>query len=317
MTFRSVDLLWLVAVVPLAVAFLLWRERIRARVGRRFVNERLRGISSPWRSIRPWILGAALAAALVALAGPFAGYRVVPIVARETNRVLVMDVSNSMGAEDVGTSRLSAAKALAIRLAEGQSGRVALVVFEGAPEVASPLTSDTAAVASLIDTITTGEVGEPGSDVGSALLEAMRLVESDPLQKADIVVISDGEDQGTRVGEALRSARLRSMTISTIVVGSAEGARIPTPAGPMRNDSGEPVVTRARTDVMSQIASSSGGVMLQNPFGARALDPLLRDTRSATERQTTARIPVERYQWPLALAFLAFFAGSLLHRGAE
>jgi Ca-activated chloride channel family protein len=317
MTFRSPSLLWILALVPLAIAFFYWRERVRTRVARRFVNERLRGVTIPWRALRPWLLGTALAFAVLALAGPFAGYRDVPIVARETNRVLVMDVSNSMGAEDVGTSRLSAAKALAIRLADAQSGRVGLVVFEGAPEVASPLTSDTAAVASLIDTITTGEVGEPGSDVGSALIEAMRLIESDPLQKSDIVVISDGEDQGTRVDEALRSAKLRSMTISTIVVGSGDGATIPTQRGPMRNDSGEPVVTRARTDVMAQIASSSGGRMLQNPFGADALDPLLRDTRNATERQTTARIPVERYQWPLALAFLAFFAGSLLHRGAE
>lgn len=317
MTFRNPSLLWILALVPVAMIFFYWRERVRTDVARRFVNERLRGVSAPWRQLRPWILGAALAATVVALAGPFAGFRIVPIVARETNRVLVMDVSNSMGAEDVGTSRLSAAKALAIRLADAQSGRLALVVFEGAPEVASPLTSDTAAVASLIDTITTGEVGEPGSDVGSALLAAMQLVESDPLQKADIVVISDGEDQGTRVEEALRGAKLRSIAISTIVVGSADGATIPTSRGPMRNDSGEAVITRARTDVMSHIASGSGGLMLQNPFGADALGPLLRDTRSATERQTTARIPVERFQWPLALAFIAFLTGSFLHRGAE
>lgn len=317
MTFRSVTLLWLLALVPLALAFFFWRERVRSGIARRFVNERLRGVSMPWRSLRPWLLGLTIACGVVAAAGPFAGYEIVPVIARETSRVLVMDVSNSMGAEDVGTSRLSAAKALAIRLANAQQGRVALVVFEGSPVVASPLTSDTEAVAALIDTITTGEVGEPGSDVGSALIAAMQLIENEPLQKADIVVLSDGEDQGTRVAEALNRARLRGTVISTIVVGSSEGAIIPTSRGPLRNDAGEPVITSARSDVMATIASSSGGTMLQNPFGADALDPLLEDTRTATERATVARIPVERFQWPLGLALIAFFAASLLNRGAE
>lgn len=317
MTFRSVTLLWLLAIVPFVLAFFLWRENVRAGVARRFVNERLRGVSVPLRWLRPWLLGLAFVCSVLTAAGPFAGYETVPIVARETNRVLVMDVSNSMAAEDVGTSRLSAAKALAIRIASAQQGRVGLVVFEGAPEVVSPLTSDTDAVAALIDTITTGEVGEPGSDVGSALLAAMQLIENDPLQKADIVVLSDGEDHGTRVREALARASLRATAISTIVIGTPRGATIPTSRGPLRDDGGEPVITAARTDVMESIASASGGMLLVNPFGAAALDPLIRDTRSATERATVARIPVERYQWPLALAFLAFCTGSLLHRGAE
>lgn len=317
MTFRSTQLLWLLALVPFAVAFLWWRERLRTGIARRFVTERLRGVSMPVRAARPWILGAALVASIVAAAGPFAGYQIVPVTAREANRVLVIDVSNSMAAQDVGTSRLSAAKALAIRLAEAQSGRAGLVVFEGAPEVASPLTSDTAAVAALIDTIAPGEVGEPGSDVGSALLAAMQLIESEPLQTADVVVISDGEDQGTRVDEAVRAAKLRSIPISTIVVGSSEGATIPTARGTLRNESGEPVITRARTDAMARIASSANGTMLQNPFAADALDPLLRDPRTATERQTTAQIPIQRFQWPLAFAVLAFLGASILHRGAE
>ena len=317
MTFRSPSMLWLLALVPLAVLFLVWRERLRNAIGRRFVNERLRGGARAMRALRPWSLAAALVALTLAVAGPFAGYTLVPVVARETNRVLVMDVSNSMAAEDIGTSRLSAAKGLAIRIAQAQRGRTALVVFEGAPEVVSPLTSDNDAVAALIDTLTTGEVGQPGSDVGSAILAALQLIESDPAQKADIVVLSDGEEQGSRVDQALQRARIPGVPISTIVVGTARGARIPTPHGPLRNEAGEPVTTYARTEVMEAIAARTGGLMLENPFGEHSIDPLLRDPRNGTERQTHARVPVERYQWPLAGAFVALFAASLLQRGAE
>jgi Ca-activated chloride channel family protein len=317
MSFRVATMLWLLALVPFTLAFFVVRERKRGKIARRFASERLRGASSHLRAFRPWLLGIALIFAIVALAGPHAGFHLVPIVAREANRVLVIDVSNSMAAEDVGTSRLSAAKALAMRLADAQQGRVALVVFEAEPEVVSPLTTDTIAVAALIDTIGTGEIGQPGSDLGSAILAALRLIESDAAQRADIVVISDGEEQGVRVREAIQRAKSRGVEVSTIVVGSAQGGTIPTGTGPLRDESGNIVTTYARSEAMSEVARETGGTMLENPFAARALDPLLRNGRSATQRQTEARVPIDRYQWPLALAFVALFGGSLLHRGAE
>jgi Ca-activated chloride channel homolog len=316
MSFRVTTMLWLLALVPFVVAFFVVREKMRERISRRFVR-RAESPSLQVRKWRPWLIGIAVASAIVALAGPHAGFHLVPIVAREANRVLVIDVSNSMAAEDVGTSRLSAAKALAIRLANAQEGRIALVIFEGEPLVVSPLTTDTDAVAALIDTVAPGETGEPGSDTGGALLAALRLIESDALQKADIVVISDGEEQGARVTEAVQRAKTRGIVVSTIVVGSAGGSTIPTPRGPLRDESGEVVTTYARTEVLEQIARESGGTMLENPFGARALDPLLREAKAATRRETHTRVPIDRYQWPLAFALVALLGGSLMHRGAE
>lgn len=316
MSVRVIAVLWLLALVPFVLALFIARERTRTRIARRFVSERLRP-AGPRRGLRPWLLGIALALAILALAGPHAGFRLVPIVAREANRVLVIDVSNSMAAEDVGTSRLSAAKGLAMRLANAQEGRIALVVFEGVPEVVSPLTTDTDAVSALIDTVAPGEVGEPGSDLGSAIVAALRLIENDAAPSADIVVLSDGEEQGVRVREAVQRAKTRGVEVSTIVVGSAEGSTIPTGRGPLRDESGEVVTTIARTDVMSEVARETGGTLLQNPFAESALDPLLRHAKAATQRETQARVPIDRYQWPLGLAFAALLGGSWLQRGAE
>jgi Ca-activated chloride channel family protein len=315
--FRALSFLWLLAIVPFAIVFLILRERFRIRVARRFASEHLRGVANPARAMRPWLLALALIAAILALAGPYRGFTLVPIIAREANRVLILDVSNSMAAEDVGTSRLSAAKAIAKRLAEAQQGRVGLIVFEGTPEVASPLTSDTDAVVSLLDTLQPGEVGQPGSDIGSAVLAAMRLIEADPLQKADIVVISDGEDQASRLDEAMQRAKSRGVSVSTIVVGTAQGATIPTPNGPLRDTTGDVVTTHARAESLREIAAATGGRALENPFAEHALDALLGTARSAGAHATQARMPVDRYQWPLALAFLALLGASLANRGAE
>jgi Ca-activated chloride channel family protein len=316
MSFRNVTMLWLLAAVPLALVFLVLRERARTRIARRFASERLRGVANGLRALRPWLLALGIAAALLALAGPYAGFQLVPIVAREANRVLVIDVSNSMAAEDVGTSRLNGAKALAVRLARAQEGRIALVVFEAQPEVVSPLTTDGEAVAALIDTLQPGEIGAPGSDLGSAMLAALRLIETETGQKADLVVISDGEDQGSRVAEAVQRAKSRGTEVSAIVVGSGQGSTIPTERGPLRDTSGDVVTTYARSDILGDIARETGGKLLENPFAARALDPIL-GGGAVTRRQTHTRVPIDRYQWPLALAFFAFLGGSFLHRGAE
>lgn len=317
MTFRSIDLLWLLAIVPFALLFLVTRERTRTRIARRFATERLRGVFNPARGLRPWLIALALVAAFLALAGPSAGFTLVPITAREANRVLVIDVSNSMGAEDVGASRLAGAKAIAKRLTNAQPGRVALVVFEGNPDVVAPLTTDSEAVIALLDTLETGEVGAPGSDIGNAVIGALALIEADPTQKADIVVLSDGEDQGTRVDEAVQRAKSRGIPVSTVLIGTAEGSSIPTARGPLRDSGGSVVTTYARPDVLREVAGGTGGTMLENPFGERALDPLLERTAGGRERQTHARVPVERYQWPLGLAFVLLILGSVANRGAE
>lgn len=317
MTFRSTTMLWLLAAVPLALLFLVARERTRSVLARRFAAERLRGVANPFRPLRPWLLASALLCSILALAGPQAGYTLVPIVAREANRVLVLDVSQSMGAEDVGTSRLSAAKAVAMQLAEAQEGRVGLIVFEGAAEVVSPLTSDTAAVAALIDTVVPGEVGEPGSDIGGGVLAALKLLERETGQKGDIIVISDGEEQGTKTAEAIRVAKQRGVEVSSIVIGSADGATIPTPNGPLRDTTGEVVTTYARADALAELAAGTGGRLLENPFGANALAPLLGNAQAGTNRETHARVPTERYQWPLAFSIVLLLLGSLAHRGAE
>ena len=165
-------------------------------------------------------------------------------------------------------------------------------------------------------TVSTSHISR--SDLGVAIEKSLQLVQIDANQKADVIIISDGEEQGRgRISEALRFARTRGVTVSTIVVGTTEGATIPVPNGVLRDESGEIVTTRARVENMRRIARDTGGTMLQNPFSANALDPLVLRGAGGATREKDVRVPIDRYQWPLALAFMAFFCGSLLNRGAE
>jgi Ca-activated chloride channel family protein len=316
-TFASPHLLWLAAAVPLVLLFLLARERRRVAAARRFISERLRGVANPARALRPLLLALALLAGVVAIAGPQRGFTVVPVEQRESNRVLVIDVSLSMLAEDVGTSRLDAAKAIAKRIIAAHQGRIALVIFEAGADVAAPLTTDDEAIAALLDSISAGEIGLPGSDAGAALAKAAKLLEGDATHPGDIVLISDGEDQGARTDEELRKLAARGVAVSAISVGTTTGGTIPDPEsrGPLRDDNGEIVTTSANPETLRRIAAATGGRFFDNPFAEHALDPLA--ASGGTLRRTTVRVPVERYQWPLGFAVLFLFLGSLLNRGAE
>lgn len=315
-TFRIPQMLWLAAAVPLALLFFFARERRRIRIARRFVSERLRGVANPLRSIRPWLAALTLLGCVIALAGPEAGFRVVPIEQRESNRVIAIDVSLSMAAQDVGTSRLDAAKAIAKRIIDAQQGRVGLVVFESAAEVVSPLTSDDEAVEALLDSIQAGEVSNPGSDLSVALMAALRLA-GDTAQRGDIVVISDGEDQSTRLDDTIAKLAQRGVPVSTILIGTAAGSTIPRPegGGDLADDNGQVVTTYAHPEALQKIAAATGGKFYANPFGEHALDSMA--ASGGAMKQRNVRVPIERYQWPLAFACVAMFLGSLANRGAE
>lgn len=316
MNFRAPEWLWLLAMAPMIVAFAVVRERHRLQLARRFASERIRGVANPVRSARPWVLGVGIAALSLAMSGPYAGFTTIAVTGTESNRIVAIDVSNSMAAEDVGTSRLAAAKAVAKRLIENHRGRVGLVVFESGAEVISPLTNDTEALLALLETIQPGEVGMPGSDIGSAVMAALRLTEADATQRADIVVISDGEEQGRRLADAMRTARNRGIKVSGITIGTANGSTIPAGDGVLR-DNGEIVTTYARHETMERLARGTGGLALENPFSEHSLDMLMVRRAPGARTQTEVRVPVDRYQWPLVFAFLALFGASVLNRGAE
>lgn len=319
LTFRSGDLLWLLAALPL-VAVLLWlRERTRRQRANRFVTERLRGISNPLRAIRPFFLMLAFVAGVAALAGPRFGFVLRTIEEPESNRVILLDGSQSMAAEDVGTSRLDAAKAIAKKILEAEEGRVALVLFEGDAEVVSPLTTDRDAVATLIESLGAGELTESGSDVSRALRRALTLLPAGAAPASEFIVISDGEHRGDPVEVALEQVANAGVRVSAVMVGTEEGATIPAHRGePLRDEQGEIVVTQAQPDILRRIASRTGGEFFDNPFGVIPLRQLAGTLDRAESRGGRAtRVPVERYQWPLGMALAMFVCASIAHRGAE
>lgn len=317
LTFRSPDLLWLLAAVPVVALFLWLRERTRQRWANRFAAERLRGVSNPIRWTRPVFLTLGLTLAVIALAGPRYGFTMRTIEFPESNRIILLDGSQSMGSEDVGTSRMDAGIAIARKIISADEGRVALVLFEGEAEVVSPLTNDRDAVITLLESFGPGELTEAGSDIGRAMRRGLELVPRPMWRSTEFVVISDGEHRGASIEEAIEAVRTAGVRVSTVLVGTTEGAEVPDGGRVLRDESGQPVISHAHSALLQQIARETGGSFYDNPFGAVSLRRLATQSGRGDDAPRTARVPLEQYQWPLGAALLMFTLGSLAHRGAE
>lgn len=320
LSFAEPRVLWaLILLVPLAI-LLQQRDRERRKLANRFISERVRGQLLPARSFRPALLILGGAAGILALAGPQLGSTEQTVDAPEAGLVILLDTSLSMHAPDVGTSRLAAARAVIQKVLDQYDGRAGLVVFEGSAEVVSPLTNDTIAISSLLESVGPAELEVPGSNLRLAITAGLELLDRSEIPSAAMLLISDGEHRAEELGDVLERARERNTPIVTVLIGTAEGSTIPMDDGSFLQVSGQTVITSAREEVLSEIARVTGGRFISNPFSEAAIsrvEDAVSDRAIVSSRKTRIHTPRDRYQMPLSLALILLTAASLLNRGAE
>jgi Ca-activated chloride channel family protein len=173
---RPILLLALLA-VPVAAALWWLADRRRARYAVRYTNLDVLASVAPARAWRRYVPPALFLLALAALLGAIARPHVERTVASERATViLVVDTSRSMQAEDVEPTRLAAAQEALRAFLERAPDRlrVALIVFAGDVQVATPPTRDHELVREAVDGIEDFLV-YGGTAIGDALEAAVRL----------------------------------------------------------------------------------------------------------------------------------------------
>ncbi len=231
MTFLAPErLALLVAVVALAVAYVIVQVRGRRRYAVRFTNLALLGSVAPaspgWRRHLP---AALLLASLLAMVAALAHPARAELVPRERATIIMaIDVSISMDATDVRPSRLASAKEAAISFAEllPEEINLGLVAFAGSARVLVPPTTDRPMVTAAIDRLELSE----STAIGDAVLASLDAIESVPDAidgqpvPAHILLLSDGETQvGTPNDVAAQAASEAGVPVTTIAFGTPEG----------------------------------------------------------------------------------------------
>lgn len=305
---QPLALLALFALLPLGAAWLIAARARRAANAAYGGPSALRRGYSPRRTLlRGALLAGAVALAAVAIARPQWGTADAPLERHGIDVVIALDISRSMLAADVPPSRaVAASRGLHDMLRHIGGDRVGLVTFGGSAFVRAPLTLDLDAIADLVTRAQReGALVRPGTDIGGAIRAGVQLLNvSDRARTQVIVLISDGEDLGDSVLEAVAQAQREHVRIYTVAAGTAQGALVPAEAG--ARDVVD-VVSRADREALARIASESGGGTRDVSAIAGLAVEFARLRQSAFE-QDTQPVPVERFQWVLAAALALLVA---------
>jgi len=246
-----------------------------------------------------------LASLMLALARPQADPVEESVTVRGRDVVFIVDVSRSMLSRDAVPNRLARAKLWINDLVNTLRGdRVGLVAFAGAAVVKSPLTMDYGFFRMALDELSPASVPRGGTLIGDAIRKAMSDVfEPGPGRYRDIVLITDGEDQGSFPAEAAKQAAEQGVRLIVIGIGSeVEGAPVPSEEKSDQNYleyHGERVRSRLDQTTLATIAeaasraagdSGGGGVFLNVGTGTIDLDKVYHDlVGSADQRETEAK----------------------------
>ena len=313
--FAALDLLHLLWVVP-AAGLLLWLSGRRARAAlARFtaLGGRLAQLDRRRRLARQLLALLALAAIGVALLRP--GWDPQPLVVRQEGRdvVFAVDVSRSMLAEDLAPSRLERAKlAILDALPALQGDRVAVVAFAGDAAVVCPLTRDYGFFKWAVQGLSPGSVQVQGTLIGDAVRKIAAEV-FDPREKRfkDLILISDGEDQGSYPEVAASVAGEQGVRILAIGLGDeGRGSRIPVSGFGAEREylsaQGGEVWTRLEATTLRRMAlATPGGRYLHGATGTFDLGTLYRGLIAGEEGRDFGPVEITRYQEKFQLFLLA------------
>ena len=311
--FANVELLYLLILVPVLVIVYLLAVGRRRRLVARFGNpgllrELMPDFSRGRIRFKAVLFIAAYTLLVFAAARPQFGSKLREEHSRGVEMMLVVDVSNSMMAEDFEPNRLERTKYAIGKLFEGlQQERVGLVVFAGEPKVQLPITSDYRMAQAFAKRISPSLVGEQGTAIGRALEQAMLSFSSQSEQSRVIVLVTDGENHEDDAVEAARKAAEQGIRIYTIGIGTPEGAPIQIDGDFIKDENGEMVVSKLDEAMLEQIASITGGAYVRATKQSIGLEEIVKSI-DEMEKSDLATVRFEeyneQYQYPLAAALV-------------
>ena len=251
-------------------------------------------------------------------------------ILRQLDVVFLLDVSPSMGAEDVAPSRLERATGVIreIVVREPLIQRVGLVTFAGSSLILSYLTSDVENILFYLDFLNQQHLPGIGTNIGAAIASGMQVVElgrentAGPQNHPVMILLSDGEDHEEELEASLRTASGAQLRIYTIGIASEAGGFIP-----LRDEEGHVefvedlhgtrLISRLDESTLKRVAEVTGARFhraLEGEQVIAALQEILsRERQVVGFRENT--VWRDRYHSVLVAAFVLALLGWTVARG--
>ena len=327
MNFAHGHILWLLLVIPPALAvFFWWAWRERQRLMTQFIQARLlpgliSGVSPARQKARFACLIAAVTLLIVTLARPQWGFTWEESKQKGLDIVVAIDTSKSMLAEDIAPNRLTRAKLAALDLMQqAKSDRLGLVAFAGGAFLQCPLTIDDNAFRQSVESLDVNIIPQGGTALAEAITTALTAFKEGNNFKV-LVLFTDGEDNDEGALPAAESAAKEGMKIFTIGIGTTEGEllRIKDAKGRtdyVRDAENNVVKSRLNEDLLRKIAGATEGGFYLPLRGAKTIDMLyekgLAPLPKSEGQEKLVKRYHERYHWPLAVAIVLLLVEMLM-----
>lgn len=280
--FAQPEYLYLLLLLPIAVAVFVISRRAQRRRIARFGEPEVIGQLMPEASTKRVrnkfiLLCLALTLMVAALAQPQFGSKLQEVKREGVEIMLVVDVSNSMLAEDFAPNRMERTKNAVNRLIEQlDKDRVGIVVFAGEAYIQLPITSDYISAKSFVSGISPSMVPIQGTQVSRGIELATRSFSEQSQRSRAMILITDGESHDDDPIAAAQQARDAGVVIYTVGIGTPEGAPIRIGGEMMKDDEENIVVSKLDEQTLQQIAVLTGGSYVRASERSVGLDEILR-----------------------------------------
>lgn len=323
--------LWLGGMAVFLVAAWFALHRLEKRRGGRlhkFVEAGLAprlmpGFDSTIRRPLFWLTLLGCAGLALSLMQPRWGMALLETKQASRDIIMLLDTSESMNAKMPAPSRLERAHQKIIELLEACPGdRFALIAFSGGAAVQCPLSLDHAYFRTVLRSVNTNTLSEEGTDITSAFSEALQVFKDQEEQDGGvnpdanaIFLVSDGEqvsgDALKMIPELKKYARLYVMGI-----GDPEGTEIQFPQSLKQFVRTNVPSHLSKLDEMtlSKLATQGGGAYVRSTPGNQDIEYIHQEMEALMGEAASGQLRfnmVNRYRWPLLLAFICFLGEGL------
>lgn len=311
--FAQAQYLLLLFLVPLFFIIQMLVLKIRKRRIRKFGDEALVARLMPSYSVgKTWIRLVLFSIGyiffVIGLSRPQIGARLKEHETKGAEIMIVLDVSNSMLAEDYSPNRLERAKLAISRLVDKlRDERIGLIVFAGNSFVQLPITTDYVSAKMFLNSISTESVPVQGTAMGDAINTAMKSFSLQSEKSRAVIVITDGENHEDDPLAAAAQAAELGVRVFTIGVGSPEGKPIPFEGELLKDKNDEIVVTRLDEGILREVADAGNGLYVRAGTSEFGLNPII-DEIKKMEDEKYSSIVFEEYDEQ----FMNFFAIALI-----
>lgn len=326
MHFQSSSALYFLWLLPLVLFVFRYLDRRHTVKLNRAINEKLRPlltstVSHPRRKWKRRLQLIATALMLIAYARPQTNEGRQTVKNEGIEILFLVDVSNSMLAEDIRPSRLQLLKGELGRFVSLSGGdRMGLVAFAGSAALLSPMTTDQEAIRLYLESLSVDVVSTQGTNLTAALQEAREAFargglgdqEGSQVTRA-IVIASDGEDHEPGAYDEAKKLVEDGVYIFTLGFGTEAGGPIPMRddqgilRGYKKGEDGKEVMTKTKGTVLKELARVGRGSFHHATFQGNAVNTIrseIEQLKKAEFESGEVKSYNEWFQPILVVAFL-------------